>query len=234
MDYKPGKPRLRLPARSSVIGGGLLERARSTTFALLGVTAAVGLAMVALALNQSWPLLADSPIPDAPGGGEAVGKARVAPAGAGRTERDAAAEDRVDGSGSGRSSAESPGGSGGPSGGSAPSGSGGSVYAAVPVKSAGRGNSQKPAQAAPGRPSETATPQTQTATPQPSPAPQPASSGAPAPGQAETPSPPATVSTAPPEEESNVPAWSQGGGHAYGRSDRDRDHGPPHGHRWDD
>jgi hypothetical protein len=68
----------RLPGageRPSLLGGGLLERARSTTLALLGVTAAVGLAMVALALNQSWPLIAGSAIPAAPHLG--VGKAAV-------------------------------------------------------------------------------------------------------------------------------------------------------------
>lgn len=61
-----------------MLGGGLLERARSTTLALLGATTAVGLAMVALALNQSWPLVADSPLPLAPPRHEAVGEATVA------------------------------------------------------------------------------------------------------------------------------------------------------------
>jgi hypothetical protein len=67
----------------SVFGGGLLERARSTTLALLGVTAALGLAMVALALNQSWPLVAGSAIPVPPQAG--LGKATAvaaAPSGA--------------------------------------------------------------------------------------------------------------------------------------------------------
>jgi len=61
-----------------VLGGGLLERARSTTLALLGATTAVGLAMVALALNQSWPLIPDSPLPVTPPRHEAIGKATVA------------------------------------------------------------------------------------------------------------------------------------------------------------
>lgn len=47
----------------SILGSGLLERARSTSLALLGLTAALGLGMVALALNQSLPLLPGSPIP---------------------------------------------------------------------------------------------------------------------------------------------------------------------------
>lgn len=63
--------------RPSLLGGGMLERARSTTFALLGVTAAVGLAMVALALNQSWPLVPGSAIPG-PLGQAKIGEATVA------------------------------------------------------------------------------------------------------------------------------------------------------------
>jgi hypothetical protein len=76
--FKPEHRWLRSPKRPSVLGGGLLERARSTTLALLGVTTAVGLAMVALALNQSWPHIADSPLPVAPPRHEAIGKAAVA------------------------------------------------------------------------------------------------------------------------------------------------------------
>lgn len=78
MDFKSGHRRLRPAKKPSVLGGGLLERARSTTLALLGVTTAVGLTMVALALNQSWPLVADSPIPVIPPRQEAVGDASVA------------------------------------------------------------------------------------------------------------------------------------------------------------
>ncbi|MET0306243.1 MAG: hypothetical protein ABW196_08445 [Solirubrobacterales bacterium] len=76
--FKPPYRRPRSPKKPSVLGGGLLERARSTTLALLGVTTAVGLSMVALALNQSWPLVADSPIPAAPLRHEKVGKATIA------------------------------------------------------------------------------------------------------------------------------------------------------------
>ncbi len=76
--FKPGHRWLRSRKTPSVLGGGLLERARSTTLALLGVTTAVGLAMVALALNQSWPLVAGSPIPGVRSGQEAIGKATVA------------------------------------------------------------------------------------------------------------------------------------------------------------
>lgn len=59
--------RPRTAARMSILGNGLLERARSTSLALLGLTAAVGLTMVALVLNQGLPLLPGSPIP---GGGQ--------------------------------------------------------------------------------------------------------------------------------------------------------------------
>jgi hypothetical protein len=76
--FKRGQRWLQSAKKPSVLGGGLLERARSTTLALLGMTTAIGLAMVALALNQSWPLIADSPIPGAPSRQEAIGKATVA------------------------------------------------------------------------------------------------------------------------------------------------------------
>jgi hypothetical protein len=75
---KDGKRSLRSAARASVLGNGLLERTRSTSLALLGFTAAIGLAMVALALNQGWPLIAGAPIPGLGGGHQAVGDAAVA------------------------------------------------------------------------------------------------------------------------------------------------------------
>jgi hypothetical protein len=75
VDSKHGHRLPEAGERLSLLGGGLLERARSTTLALLGVTAAVGLAMVALALNQGWPLVAGSAIPASPHLG--VGKAAV-------------------------------------------------------------------------------------------------------------------------------------------------------------
>jgi hypothetical protein len=61
--HKRGQRRLRSATRTTILGDGLLERVRSTSLALLGLTAAVGLAMVALALNQGWPLIAGAPIP---------------------------------------------------------------------------------------------------------------------------------------------------------------------------
>ncbi len=58
--------RPRSKARFSVLGNGLLERTRSTTFGLLGMTAAVGLAIIAVALHGSWPLIEGSRVPRAP------------------------------------------------------------------------------------------------------------------------------------------------------------------------
>lgn len=54
-------------AKLSFAGTGLLERMRSTTFALLGITAAMGLGLVAVAFQQDWPLLPAAPIPGLPG-----------------------------------------------------------------------------------------------------------------------------------------------------------------------
>lgn len=67
MLYKRGHRWLRSTLGPSVLGRGLLVRARSTSLALLGLTTAVGLGMVALALNQGWPLIAGSSIPALPG-----------------------------------------------------------------------------------------------------------------------------------------------------------------------
>jgi hypothetical protein len=53
----------RLATRPSLAGTGLVERMRSTTFALLGVTAAMGLGLVALISQQGWPYLPAIPIP---------------------------------------------------------------------------------------------------------------------------------------------------------------------------
>jgi len=75
---KHGQRSLRSAVRTRVLGDGLLERTRSTSLALLGLTAAIGLAMVALALNQDWPLIAGAPIPGLEREHHAVGDATVA------------------------------------------------------------------------------------------------------------------------------------------------------------
>ncbi len=74
VQYKRGLQQL----RSSALGDGLLERARAMSLALLGATAAVGLAIVALALNQGWPLVGGSGIPDVQPPRQGVGGATVA------------------------------------------------------------------------------------------------------------------------------------------------------------
>jgi hypothetical protein len=78
--YKRQQWWLHSAPKTSILGKGLLERARSTSLALLGLTAAVGLAMVALALNQGWPLIAGAPIPGFGDRQQAVGDATVAAA----------------------------------------------------------------------------------------------------------------------------------------------------------
>jgi hypothetical protein len=62
----------------SLAGDSFIERARSTTFALLGLVAALGLLMIALALRQEWPLLGGSPLPS--GGAPASGSVHIAKA----------------------------------------------------------------------------------------------------------------------------------------------------------
>jgi hypothetical protein len=58
-----GKALLRRLGKVSLAGDGLLERMRSTTFALLGITAAMALGLVAIAAQQVWPDLPFSPLP---------------------------------------------------------------------------------------------------------------------------------------------------------------------------
>jgi hypothetical protein len=50
----------------SVAGDGLLTRLRSAWFGLLGVSTAAALALIALALNQGFPGIAEFPFPAAP------------------------------------------------------------------------------------------------------------------------------------------------------------------------
>jgi hypothetical protein len=52
---------------ASLAGDGLLVRMRSTMIATLGVVAAVGLALVAVALQIGWPSVLSGPLPQAPG-----------------------------------------------------------------------------------------------------------------------------------------------------------------------
>src|SRR3954447_7265800 len=64
---------LRLP---SFAGDGLPERMRSTTFALLGLTAAGGLALVAIFAQPSFTLLTPAPLPAEPSLSESIAKAQ--------------------------------------------------------------------------------------------------------------------------------------------------------------
>lgn len=207
----------------------MLERARATSLALLGVTAAVGLAIVALALNQGWPLLEGSAIPPAPR--ENVGKAsvvarpaRVAPVQT--TGRRRSSSGRAHGGGA---SARPHAAVVTPSGGEgattfavseqAPAGS--PDAASKPQAPPTHGNTppspSQPTQAPTGPPpaAPTSSPPPQESAPPLSPVPPPA----PPPAQPE-----AVASEAPPEE-SNVPSWSHGNGHAYGRDDDEHGHG---------
>jgi hypothetical protein len=58
--------RVQLRLLPSVLGDSLPERLRSTLIAMLGITAAVGLGLVAVALQQGFPLVASGPIPEPP------------------------------------------------------------------------------------------------------------------------------------------------------------------------
>lgn len=62
---------------SSVAGRGLPERMRSTAFLFLGLTAAAGLALVAIFAQMSFPLLSPAPLPRDPSRATAVAEAEV-------------------------------------------------------------------------------------------------------------------------------------------------------------
>lgn len=89
-----GQPLSRLKARPSFAGTGLLERMRSTTFALLGITAAMGLGLVAVVSQQGWPLLPAAPLPPLPVEQSGIDDATVvtAPQGASASRHGGASE----------------------------------------------------------------------------------------------------------------------------------------------
>jgi hypothetical protein len=223
--YKRRQQRPRLAGRPSVLGQGLLERARAMSLALLGVTAAVGLAIVALALNQGWPLIAGSSIPPIPPQHQEVGKATVAapaqPESAGR---------RVLSPGPlHRSAAPARGGDRGTSGTSPGVGSVPAtefvVSPAAPAKPQGDHAHGSPDQQSPA-PDKPA-PQAPEAPVVASPPAEPASSVPPASGTAPT-TPTAATSEVP--ANSSSPSSSHGDDHSY---DGDDDWGD-HGHEWDE
>jgi hypothetical protein len=200
-------------ARPAVFGTGMLERARATSLALLGLIAAVGLAIVALALNQGRPLVADSSIPRIPPVHQGVDQAKIVAAARSRQVSSAGRADsaRLD---AGATSAPPVGGGGIPAATPEPATAEPVVAPADPREPRDDSSNGSPedGQPAPSRP-------------------EPAPTGRPAPGSPppaqpveviETTPPDATVSEAPPAaEESYVPSWSKGKGHAYGRSDHD-------------
>lgn len=222
--YKPRHRGLR-SHKPSVLGGGLLERARSTTLALLGVTTAVGLAMVALALNQSWPVIADSPIPLAPPRHEAVGKASVAAEALARVPDSSPASTGASGPDSSRPDR----GSSAPAEGSTPTASAELVVAPSAPAEAGGDGPRDTEEPAPSSPPAGETPQAPAAPvpvtearAQPEPAP-------PSPPAAEAPPPPTSagvpVDSSDDEEWDDDNDWDDDG-------DWDDDHDRGRGHHW--
>ena len=67
--------RISSPRLTSFAGQGLPERMRSTAFAFLGLTAAAGLAFVAIFAQLSFPLLSPAPMPSDPSQANAVAQA---------------------------------------------------------------------------------------------------------------------------------------------------------------
>jgi hypothetical protein len=241
MDVEVDQPSAKGPLQSlaeSVLGRGMLERARKLSLALLGATAALGLSMLALIFNQGWPLVAGGPLPPLPPRHQEVAKAQIAaPAPNWSADEKASQTAR---SSSGRASSNdgpTPVSSGDPT----PQGASElAVVHSAPVKQAGAPHGDRPK--SPGgkparpQPSPPAPPATRTPTTSPKTQPTPVSQPQPQPE-----SPPATVSEAPPE--SSLPEWSHGKGHAYGRTsesstsaspeadvDDDDAHGRAYGH----
>lgn len=229
---KRRQPRLRPSAKFSVLGDGLLERTRSTTFALLGATAAVGLAVIGIALQEDWPLVAGSAIPRPPVVHESVGEATALGAKRSPGAPHGGPAPRTRRVGSGGRAAPDPGAAPVASAPAAPATSTEAVSSpaaqAKPQGGTGRGGRSHDVPAAP----KTQAP----AAPQPSQAPsvvapstQPSASPAKVPAPTPVPpqpSPPEPVASEAPPVEPAVPPWSHGEGHAYGREVGDHGHGP--------
>lgn len=212
--HKCGQPLLR-SVGTSLLGHGLLERVRATSLALLGATAAVGLAIVALALNQSWPLIAGSSIPVVPPRQQAVGNATVAARGVSRTGVAKTASQHR----SARTADNDVGHGGGVAPGAPTTRSDFVVSPSTPAKPEADGSPGRPKNnPAPSSPK----PEGASQPPVPAAAPAPATPPSPPASVAEPAPPPATTAEVPDEEvESFVPPWSHGKGHAYGRADDD-------------
>jgi len=197
-------PKIRLPKAPrlpSVAGNGLPERMRTTAFAFLGLTAAAGLALVAIFAQLSFHVLTPAPLPDEPVSGGAVAEAvplhRVAvrvPTVTGR-EAPAATGDEID------------------RGGAADGGHGGTAPSEVPAAAApapseggvdpGSADASTPKPASTSAPAPDAATQespAQSSGPAPSPTPKPA----PIPARPASPTPPAP--TAPGNSQSSAAA----------------------------
>ncbi len=76
-----------LPSRLSILehvaGRGLPERMRSASVALLGVTAAISMAFVAVIAQQGWTVFPLGPIPGLPAGAQGVGEGTALGSGSG-------------------------------------------------------------------------------------------------------------------------------------------------------
>jgi hypothetical protein len=229
---KRGQPRPPRPLRFSLLGDGLLERTRSTTFGLLGMIAAVGLGMIAVALPGGWPLVAGSPVPRAPVLHESVGDATALGPKAvpdavhrpsARSQRSAVSHRAGSRHGGGAPAA------------TAPVASTELVSSpATPVESPSGthhngGSHRTPAPGS--QPPAASQPQSQqtpsAAQPATQPSHVPATPSSPAP--AEPSQPEATASESPPVQ-SYTPSWSNGEGHAWGREDGDHGDDRGHGH----
>jgi hypothetical protein len=212
----------------------MLERARSTSLALLGATAAVGLAIVAIAFNQGWPLVAGSSVPPLPRPERAVGGAAVVargPVSGSHVAVRAGSAPRRDRPGPAHSA---------PAGAGVDAATGAPTEVVVsgsqPVGRSGGGHHLAP------KPPATAPPKPQPAQPSPlattvasvptsAPAPEPTPMPEPEPASAPTPTTPVATTTETPPEESSPPYWGHGGGHGYGHDEDWHDHGW-HDHDW--
>jgi hypothetical protein len=218
-----GQPLSRI-AKRGLLGNSLLGRARSTSFALLGATAAVGLAVLAIALQEDWPLVPGSPPPRPPaqqaavGEAMALGVAKPSPHVSSRRgglggKAGSVAHGRNPSRSSARGQAASPAGSV-----TAPTSEPViSPSAAAGTRSEGGSHGSRPPRSP--SPSPPSKPKPAPAAQVPAPAATtPASPAPPASPASSQPPPEATVSTSPPEQ-SYVPPWSNGQGHAYGREE---------------
>jgi hypothetical protein len=172
--------------RFSFAGDGLPERMRSTAFAFLGLTAAAGLALVAIFAQLSFPLLSPAPLPSGPTEGSAVAKAVALDRGARASERPTSGLARPVTGGSGKGSSTGTGGERGP----VPTAA---VPAAPTATDPGEGTSG-------GVPVETPSPNT---APAPSSEPAPAKPDDPAPARKPAPTPARPAAPTPPPAPGN-------------------------------